>query len=333
MLRCRQSCKHNWMLSPRWWHGGMLKAPMEHGIPPNHAKHHCRIRIFGLVIVLVHPHQGCYTTLADVACKLMLLMDGSTKWVWAFIQLNEVLSHAPLSSMGHISTMTDGAPSMDPCSQLHQLQVCKLLQCKDMVVWPEGLNGQKEASQFTFKELPLWDTAAPGEPIHKLQLIALDLSAMQAEGITTTIQTLKLYTSPTSLQQTLLSLLMTALQQSTCSSQAPWCDCCRLCPLPQPLFPSTAHQGISHHLQIWGLCQQPKNWKIPSGQRGQTPLPLSQWQPSHWLSQLWCRHLNRCPFQLVPPALSMSLPEYFNWLSKTIADGELPFYHTVSGPH
>ena len=65
-------------------------------------------------------------------------MDGSTDWVYAFVQLNEALSHAPLSSMGHISNMTDGTPSEDAHSQLHQLQVCKLLQYMDPVVCPEG---------------------------------------------------------------------------------------------------------------------------------------------------------------------------------------------------
>ena len=85
----------------------------------------------------------------------MLLVDGSTDWVYAFIQLNKDLSHAPLSSVGHISATTDGAPSMETCGQLHQLHVHKLLQCKDLVVCPEGLNGHMEALHFTFKEFPL----------------------------------------------------------------------------------------------------------------------------------------------------------------------------------
>ena len=72
-------------------------------------------RIFSLITMWVHPFQACYTTLADVACKFMLLVDGSANWMYASVQLNEALSYAPLSSMGHISTMTDGTPSMDPC--------------------------------------------------------------------------------------------------------------------------------------------------------------------------------------------------------------------------
>ena len=110
--------------------------------------------IFGLVAVWAHPCQTHYTTLADVVWKLMLLMDGSANWVYAFIQLNAVLSHTPLSSMGHFSAMTDGAPSMDTHSWFHKLQVHKLLQCKDLVACPEGLNSQMEALQFTFKKFP-----------------------------------------------------------------------------------------------------------------------------------------------------------------------------------
>ena len=128
----------------------------------------------------------------------MLLVDGSGNWVYTFVQLNEALSHAPLSSVGHISAMTDGTPSMDTHGHLHQLQAHKLLQYKDLVVCPEGLNGQMEASQFTFKELPLWDAATPSKPACKLQLMVVDLGGMQPEGITATIQTPQLYTSPTS---------------------------------------------------------------------------------------------------------------------------------------
>ena len=77
---------------------------------------------------------------------------------------------------------------MDTLGQLHQLQICKLLQHKDMVVCLEGLNGKLEALQFTFQELPLWNTATPSKPAHKPQLIEVDLSSMQPESMTTDIQ-------------------------------------------------------------------------------------------------------------------------------------------------
>ena len=54
---------------------------------------------------------------------------------------------------------------------------------------PEGLNGEMEASQFPFKELSLWDTATPGKPTCEPQLIEVNLSGMQSQSVTTTIQT------------------------------------------------------------------------------------------------------------------------------------------------
>ena len=60
-----------------------------------------------------------------------------------------------LTNEGHISTMMDVMPSMDAHGWLHQVQIQKLLQEKSKVVWQEDLNGELEAQQFTFPELPL----------------------------------------------------------------------------------------------------------------------------------------------------------------------------------
>ena len=57
------------------------------------------------------------------------------------------------------------------------------------MVCPEGLKSQMEAMQFTFKELPLWNTATPSEPACELLLMVVDLGSMQPEGITAAIQT------------------------------------------------------------------------------------------------------------------------------------------------
>ena len=98
-------------------------------------------KVFGLVVVWVHPHQAHYHTLVEAAHKHALLVDESADWAYAFVWLNEILSHVPLLSKGHISTMMGGTPSMDTHDQLHQLQIHKLLQHKDIMVCPEGLNG------------------------------------------------------------------------------------------------------------------------------------------------------------------------------------------------
>ena len=103
-------------------------------------------RVFGLVAIWVHPCQAQYPTLAEAACKLLLLVDESAYWAYAFVWLNEALSHVPLSGEGNVSAMMDGSPSTDACGKLHQLQICKLLQHKDMMVYPEGLNSELEAS-------------------------------------------------------------------------------------------------------------------------------------------------------------------------------------------
>ena len=95
-----------------------------------------------------------------------------------FVQLNEALSHVPLSSEGYISVMMDGAPCVDACGWLHQLLICKLLQHNNMVVCSEGLNSELEALHFTLLEMPLWNDAAPRKPACKPQLIEVDLGSI-----------------------------------------------------------------------------------------------------------------------------------------------------------
>ena len=56
------------------------------------------------------------------------------------------------------------------------------------VVCPEGLNGELEALQFTFQELPLWNAAAMDEPTWDPLLIELDLGSVQPNSVKTTIQ-------------------------------------------------------------------------------------------------------------------------------------------------
>ena len=107
------------------------------------------------------------TTLEEVACKLAQLVDESMDWFYTFVWLNKTLSHVSPLSEGHVSAMMDGTPSADAQGRLHLLQICKLLQHKDMVVCPEGLNGKFEALQFTFQELPLWNPTAPSKSAHK----------------------------------------------------------------------------------------------------------------------------------------------------------------------
>ena len=113
--------------------------------------------VFGLAAVWVHPHQGCLSTLVEAAWKLMLPVDNGPDWPYTFICMNDTVLHVLLSDKGHLGTMMDGICSTNACSELHQLQVWKLLQHGDSVVFPEGLNGEPEALQFSYQELPLWE--------------------------------------------------------------------------------------------------------------------------------------------------------------------------------
>ena len=115
--------------------------------------------VFGLMAVWAHSCQAHFKTLEEATHRLVLLADASVDWPYAFVWLNDAMSYVPLMNKGHISTMMDGVPHTDTCSWLHQLQIQKLLQHQGKVVQPEGLNGDLEALQLTFPELPLWDVA------------------------------------------------------------------------------------------------------------------------------------------------------------------------------
>ena len=145
-------------------------------------------RAFGLTVVWAHPHQACFPTLPEATCKLVLLADVREDWLYSFVWLNDAVAHAPLSDEGHISAMMDGMPGTDAHGWLHQLQVCKLLQWREEVVCPEGLNGDLKALQFSFPELPLWDAAAPSKPFREPWFLEMDLTHVQPEGMTTAIQ-------------------------------------------------------------------------------------------------------------------------------------------------
>ena len=79
--------------------------------------------VFGLTAMWAHPHQAHLHTLEEVACKLLLLADDTPDWPYAFVQMNDNVFHVALSSEGHTGAMTDGMPSTNTYSWLHQLQV------------------------------------------------------------------------------------------------------------------------------------------------------------------------------------------------------------------
>ena len=87
--------------------------------------------------------------------------------------------HIPLSNEGQISAMIDGMPSRSTWWHLSQLEVCKLLQCGDQVVYPKGLNGGLEPKWFSLPEPPVWDMDPLGRPAHEPLPLSVDLSSIK----------------------------------------------------------------------------------------------------------------------------------------------------------
>ena len=136
---------------------------------------------FRLAVVWVHPYQACLCSLDEVAKKLTLLINLGKNWVYAFVWLNGDTQHVPLSREGHLSTMIDGMPSKSTCGHLHQLEVCKLLQYGDQVVYPEGLNGSLEPVQTLLSGLLLQVRDALGGSAHEPSFLLVDLSWVTPE--------------------------------------------------------------------------------------------------------------------------------------------------------
>ena len=136
-------------------------------------------RLFGLVAVWAHLHQACHSSLDEAVQKLTLLIDTGANWAYAFIWLNKGALHVLLSDEGHISAIINGMPSRSACGHLSQIEVCKLLQCGDQVVYPKGLNGGLEPKRFSLPGPPVWYMDALGKPTHKPLLLKVDLSSIK----------------------------------------------------------------------------------------------------------------------------------------------------------
>ena len=76
--------------------------------------------------------------------KLTLITPSGENCIYAFVQFNDDTQYALLPKEGHLSAMIDGVPSRNACRCLCHLEVHQLLQWKDWVVYPEGLNRDLE---------------------------------------------------------------------------------------------------------------------------------------------------------------------------------------------
>ena len=130
---------------------------------------------FRLTMVWAHPHQAHLLSLDELARKHALLIDIGDNWAYAFVWLNEVALHVPLSSEGNISAMINGVPSRSTCRHLYQLQVWRILHYGSHVVCPEGLNGGLEPVQLSIPQLPMWDMNIFCRPVHECLQLQVNL--------------------------------------------------------------------------------------------------------------------------------------------------------------
>ena len=131
---------------------------------------------FGLAEVWVHPYQACLSSLDEAVKKPTLLINLGNKWAYTFVQLNKDAQHIPLPIEGHLSAMIDGMPSRNMCRCLWQLEVCKLVQYGDLVVYPEVLNGDLKPVQTFLSGLLLL-----GGSTHEPLFLLVDLSWVTPE--------------------------------------------------------------------------------------------------------------------------------------------------------
>ena len=113
--------------------------------------------------------------------KVVVLADNGPDWPYAFVHMSDTVLHAPLSDNRHIVTMMDGVYTANARGQLHQLWVWKLLQHGNSVVFPEGLNGEPKAYQFSFQELLLWSTTNVDGTAQDLPMVEVLLSGMESK--------------------------------------------------------------------------------------------------------------------------------------------------------
>ena len=133
---------------------------------------------FGLTMVWAHPYQACLSSLDEAVRKITLLLNSGDNWAYAFVWFNEDAQHVPLSKEGHLSTMTDQAPSRNACRHLCQLRVHQLLQCRDQLVYPEGLNRGLELALISLKASLAQGVNMLGTPAHEPSFLPVDLSQL-----------------------------------------------------------------------------------------------------------------------------------------------------------
>ena len=147
-LKWKKLLSWNCWCSPTQGHGEAWKNPMTYGIPSDSTQENNQGGMaFRLAMLRAHPHQAYLSSLDEAVRKPTLIINLTDNWAYAFVWLNKDAQHVPLSNKGHPSAIVDGVLCRTTCEHLHQLEVCRLLQYGDQVVYPKGLNGGLELVQ------------------------------------------------------------------------------------------------------------------------------------------------------------------------------------------
>ena len=183
------SCRGSWPPFPQV--GGLGrhgKASSGHGVLVNSTESGCQVWVGLQTNCHVDaPLPGPPSHLADVAQKLLLLVDEGANCPYAYARMNDAMAHTLLSSKGHIGIMTADLPSQKACIHLHQLCMWQLLQCGGWVVCPDRLNGGLELLMFNHKELYLWNVVDVGESSQDPSRMGVDLGNMVHVASSSTI--------------------------------------------------------------------------------------------------------------------------------------------------
>ena len=103
-------------------------------------------------LVWISPNQVWVPTMEEAVGTLSAYITSGPNWPDAPAQLYEGSSHTPLPRDKHLGVLPQGKVEEIPYGQIIQLEVCQLLSAGPQVIYPVGLNGNKELVMTTLPE-------------------------------------------------------------------------------------------------------------------------------------------------------------------------------------
>ena len=114
---------------------------------------------YGMSLVWISPNQVQVPTMEEAVGTLSTYITSGPNWPYALPQLYEGSSHTTLARDKHLGVLPQGKVKESPYGQISQLEVCQLLSARPQVIYPVGLNGNKEPVMTTLPE-PLHNSAS-----------------------------------------------------------------------------------------------------------------------------------------------------------------------------